>query len=115
MMRYTMLLFLALIVTACGGKKELSPTEVIAGPDSQIWKAKTEYTAGGDKVSQSEEEKNESMRFYANGTFSMQSNADMANGTWSFDDASSTLKLVFEGDDFSENFSVSDMSEEKMT
>lgn len=114
-MKYAFIFCLALVVTACGGNKDLSPGEVIAGTDSKIWKARTEYSASGDNVELSEEDKNESMRFYANGTFSMQSNANMANGTWSYDEAASTLKLVFEGDDFSENFKVSDMSADKMT
>ncbi len=45
----------------------------------------------------------------------MQSAAEVANGTWSYDATGPTLKLVFDGDDHSENFDVSDISEDEIT
>ncbi len=90
-----------IFLAACGPKQEMSPEMIIAGENSRIWTT--------------DDAQDESMRFYSNGTFSMQSAAEVANGTWSYDAAGPTLKLVFDGDDHSENFEVSDISEDKLT
>ena len=113
---YPILFVLTIILASCGGKKEeLSPQEMIAGTTSKIWKAKREYDASGDKVKLSDEEADETMRFYANGNFSIQAASEMANGTWSYDAAGNTLKMIFEGEDVSENFDVSQLSTDEIT
>ena len=112
---YPILFNLLIIAASCGGKKEMPPSEMIAGTSSKIWKAKREYDASGDKVKMTNEEADETMRFYSNGTFSIEAASEMANGTWSYDAASKTLSLVFDGEDVSENFSVSEMDDDKMT
>ena len=100
-MRIILTALLLVVLAGCGSKKEMSPEMIIAGENSRIWT--------------SSDAEDETMRFYSNGTFSMQSAAEVANGTWSYDAAGPTLKLVFDGDDHSENFDVSAISEGKLT
>ncbi len=114
-MRTALSFLLIIFLASCGSKKELSPQEIIAGTDSNIWTAKTEYDASGDKMSMTDEEKDESMRFYSNGTFSMQSNTEVANGTWEYQASGPTLSLIFDGESVSENFRITEMEENRMT
>jgi outer membrane biogenesis lipoprotein LolB len=100
-MRIALTVILITFLAACGSKQEMSPEMIIAGENSRIWT--------------SSDAQDETMRFYSNGTFSMQSASDVANGTWSYEVAGPTLKLVFDGDDHSENFEVSDISNNQMT
>jgi len=92
----------------------MTPQEMIAGTSSKIWKAEREYDAAGDKVDMTDEEADETMRFYANGNFSIQAASDMANGTWSYDAMANNLSLVFEGEDVSENFNVTKISQDEI-
>lgn len=100
-MRIVLTALLLIALSACGSKKEMSPEMIIAGENSRIWTAS--------------DADDETMRFYTNGTFSMQTAAEVANGTWSYDVTGPTLKLVFDGDDHSENFDVSEISDDKIT
>lgn len=118
MKRIYPVLFTILIITAsCGGNndKDMAPEEMIAGTSSKIWKAEREYDASGDKVDMTDEEADETMRFYADGNFSIQAASEMASGTWSYDGATNSLSMVFDGEDVSENFSVTQLSTDEIT
>ena len=112
---YPLFFVLLIFAASCSGNKEnISPQEMIAGTSSKIWKAKHEYDATGDKVKLSDEEADETMRFYADGNFSIQAASEMSNGTWSYKAEANTLSLVFDGEDVSENFSVSELSTDEI-
>ena len=103
-------------MVACGGgdKTETSPSTYISGPDSKTWVAKKEYNSAGDKDKLDGSEKSETMRFYSNGSFSMQSDTQTQNGQWVYNASNKTLALTFDGADVKEVFDVQELDENSM-
>ena len=107
------LLLIVFLLVGCGKKSEsMTNEEKISGQSEKTWKATRETNAEGDKDKLTREEKKESITFSRNGNVKMSNNDQMMGGTWSFMD--NTLSLQFTGTNVTENFKVTELSEDKM-
>jgi len=98
------------VVSACGGKSEITNEEKIAGTESKTWQAKRETDAAGDKDKLTKEEKNERITFSRNGSVQMGDGNSVMNGQWSFE--GTNLKLHFAGENVTENFEVLELEDD---
>lgn len=107
------LLFL-LIVNGCGKKSDSSLTndEKIAGETEKTWIATRETNAEGDKDRLTRDEKKEKITFWRNGNVKMGDNDQMMSGQWSYE--GSTLTMHFSGQDVTENFTVIELTDNRM-
>lgn len=107
------LLLIVLLFVSCGKKSDsMSNEEKISGQSEKTWKATRETTAEGEKDKLTREEKKESITFSRNGNVKMSNEDEVMGGTWSFMD--NTLSLQFTGTNVTENFKVTELSEDKM-
>jgi hypothetical protein len=107
------LLLIVLLFVSCGKKSDsMSNEEKISGQSEKTWKATRETTAEGEKDKLTREEKKESITFSRNGNVKMSNEDQVMGGTWSFMD--NTLSLQFTGTNVTENFKVTELSEDKM-
>lgn len=107
-------LLLVFVMASCGGKDKVGTENMISGTSSKTWVAQKELTASGDKDKLSDQEKQETMQFYADGRFAMGGGGSLETGTWSFDQAAKKLTLRFEGQDVTENFDVVQLTDKEM-
>lgn len=107
-------IMLVILLWSCGGKDEVGTESMISGGSSKTWKANKELNAAGDKEKLSGEEKQETMQFYADGRFALGGGGALQTGTWTFDQAAKRLSLQFEGQDMTENFEVTKLTNDKM-
>lgn len=105
---------LVVLLWSCGGKDEAGTESMISGASSKTWKANKELDASGDKDKLSTEEKQETMQFYADGRFALGGGGALQTGTWTYDQAAKRLSLQFEGQDMTENFEVTKLTDDKM-
>ena len=108
-------MMLVVLLWSCGGKDEVGNESMISGNSSKTWKANKELNAAGDKEKLSSEEKQETMQFYADGRFALGGGGTLQTGTWTFDQTANRLSLQFEGQDMTENFEVTRLTDNKMT
>lgn len=107
------LLLIVVLLVGCGKKSDsMTNEEKISGQSEKTWKATRETNSEGDKDKLTREEKKESITFSRNGNVKMSNNDQMMGGTWSFMD--NTLSLQFTGTNVTENFKVTELSEDKM-
>lgn len=115
---FNIFLILAMLATnfACNNNnnKDANPNLLIAGTTSKTWKAERETNQAGDKDKLTKDEKKERIQFFANGTFTMSSPSENANGTWSYDPAGKNLSMQFSGTNVSENFTVLELEEDEI-
>ncbi|MEJ8801100.1 lipocalin family protein [Pontibacter sp. H249] len=107
-------MMLVIILWSCGGKEEVGNESMISGSSSKTWKANKELNAAGDKEKLSSDEKQETMQFYADGRFALGGGGSLQTGTWTYDQTAKRLSLQFEGQDMTENFEVTKLTEDKM-
>lgn len=106
-------LLVILLLVACGKKSDsMSNEEKISGQSEKTWKATRETNSAGEKDELTKQEKKESITFSRNGNVKMSNNDQVMGGTWSFMD--NTLSLQFTGTNVTENFKVTELSEDKM-
>lgn len=109
------LMLITLIVAGCNKKSEstsITNEEKIAGTTEKTWTATRETNADGDKDKLTREEKKEKITFRRNGNVTMGDETKTMDGEWTY--AGSTLTLHFKGEAVTENFSVIELSEDKM-
>lgn len=107
-------MLLVVVLWSCGGSDEVGTESMISGPSSKTWKAEKELTAAGDKDKLTDSEKQETMQFYADGRFALGGGGTLQTGTWTYDQAAKRLSLQFEGQDMTENFEVTELTDDKM-
>ena len=107
------LLFL-LIVNGCAKKSDTSLTneDKIAGETEKTWVATRETNAEGDKEKLTRDEKKEKITFWRNGNVKMGDNGQAMSGQWSYE--GSTLTMHFAGQDVTENFTVVELTNDRM-
>ncbi len=106
---------LALIFTlGCNKKNEAGSTSNLYGSDSKRWTTDKERNAGGDKVTQTAEDKNTVLQFFSNGNFSMNSNLQTMSGTYRYDQSGKSLMLTPNGSQTSMSFEVTKLDDDEL-
>ncbi|MDX5346641.1 MAG: hypothetical protein LPJ89_07330 [Hymenobacteraceae bacterium] len=110
------LVLTALLITAisCNNNETENPVEVIAGSGSKTWKIDQERDASGDKQKLTKAEKKETITFYTNGTFSINTATMQEGGNWTYDEAAKRLSMQFQGETVSENFAVKELDKNEI-
>ena len=110
------LLLLSLFVTACGNDKgKVEGVNMLYGTDSKVWKTSKETNATGDKVKQTDAQKNQQLHVFANGNYTMTDGAAGAiSGKYAFDQAAKTITFTPEGQPGS-LFNVETLTDNKLT
>jgi hypothetical protein len=106
-------IFMAVVLlSACGGKDELTAEEKIAGKDEKTWKATRETDATGDADRLTRDEKRETITFWRNGNVKMGNGDQVMSGQWSLE--GNNLRLQFTGSQVSENFTVLELDKNEL-
>lgn len=109
-------LLLALFVVACGNDKgKVEAVNMLYGTDSKVWKTAKETSSDGNKVKQSSEEKQQELRVFANGNYTMTSPAESISGKYTFDQAGKTLTMTPQGAAAGNQFTVETLTDDKLT
>ncbi len=103
-----------LIANGCGKKAETSSSrdDKIAGETEKTWIAVRETNAEGEKDKLTRDEKKEKITFWRNGNVKMGDNDQAMSGQWSYE--GSTLTMHFADQDVTENFTVIELTNDKM-
>ncbi|MBF9251802.1 hypothetical protein I2I11_00700 [Pontibacter sp. 172403-2] len=104
----------ALVLVSCGSGDEAGSESMISGESNKTWTTSKEVNAAGGKEKLSEEEKAQSLQFYADGRFAMGGGSALETGTWSFDPAAKRLSLQFADQNVIENFDVLKLTDDEM-
>lgn len=102
------------LLVSCAEKKSESPSEILAGTDSKTWYISKQIDSQGDKEKVTSEEKEETLNIYSNGKFSIVDASGTATGMWSVV-GSEKLSLHFDGENVTENFSITELKNDKVT
>ncbi len=107
-------LLILLSVSGCAKKSDTSLTneDKIAGETEKTWVATRETNAEGDKDKLTRDEKKEKITFWRNGNVKMGDNDQAMSGQWSYE--GSTLTMHFTGQDITENFTVVELTNDRM-
>ncbi|GAB3199223.1 hypothetical protein ABID22_001767 [Pontibacter aydingkolensis] len=108
------MMLLVMLLWSCGGNDEVGTESMISGASSKTWKADKEMNAAGDKDKLTKDEKQETMQFYSDGRFALGGGGSLQTGTWTYDQTAKRLSLQFEGQDMTENFEVTKLTDDKM-
>ena len=112
----SLLLLLSLFVTACGNDKgKVEGVNMLYGTDSKVWKTAKETSAAGDKVKQTDAQKQEELRIFANGTYNMTGATGAVSGKYTFDQAGKTMTMTPDGSTTSNTFAVETLTDKKLT
>lgn len=112
----SLLLLLSLFVTACSNDKgKVEGVNMLYGTDSKVWKTSKETSAAGDKVKQTDAQKQEELRIFANGTYNMTGASGAVNGKYTFDQAGKSITMTPEGAATSNTFTVETLTDKKLT
>ena len=107
-------LFLFIIVSGCAKKTETSSSseDKIAGQAEKTWIAIRETNAQGENDKLTRDEKKEKITFWRNGNVKMGDNDQAMSGQWSYE--GSNLTLHFAGQDVTENFTIVELTNDRM-
>ncbi|AWM33702.1 hypothetical protein [Hymenobacter nivis] len=109
-------LLLSLFVVACGNDKgKVEAVNMLYGTDSKVWKTAKETDATGDKVKQTDAQKQEELRIFANGNYTMTSAAESVSGKYTFDQAAKTIMMTPTGATAGNQFAVETLTDNKLT
>ena len=112
----SLLLLLSLFVTACGSDKgKVEGVNMLFGADSKVWKTAKETDTTGDKVKQTDAQKQEELRIFANGTYNMTGAAGAISGKYTFDQAGKSITMTPDGATTSNTFAVETLTDDKLT
>ena len=112
----SLLMLLSLFVTACGNDKgKVEGVNMLYGTDSKVWKTAKETDAAGDKVKQTDAQKQEELHIFANGTYVMTGATGAVNGKYTFDQAGKTITMTPDGATASNTFTVETLTDKKLT
>lgn len=114
MKAYNLLIIMLLTLFTISCKKEENAVKKIAGENSKKWEAVKELNSEGKKDKLSKDEQKEIIQFYSNGTFTINGVSEGSQGNWNYDEASKNLSMIFGSTNFSENFTVLELKEDKM-
>ena len=112
----TLLLLLSFFAISCGGKEgTVEGANMLYGTDSKVWKTAKEKDASGDKVKQTDAQKEERLQVFANGQYTMTSPQASVSGKYTFDQTAKTITLTPNGGTTANTFMVETLTEDKLT
>jgi hypothetical protein len=112
----SLLVLLTLFATACGNDKgKVEGVNMLYGTDSKVWKTAKETSSAGDKVKQTDAQKQEELRIFANGTYNMTGATGAISGKYTFDQAGKTITMTPDGATTSNTFAVETLTDDKLT
>ncbi|HEX8329771.1 MAG TPA: hypothetical protein VF629_19700 [Hymenobacter sp.] len=112
----SLLVLLTLFATACGSDKgKVEGVNMLYGTDSKVWKTAKETDTAGDKVKQTDAQKQEELRIFANGTYNMTGATGAISGKYTFDQAGKTITMTPDGATTSNTFNVETLTDDKLT
>ena len=80
-----------------------------------MWKTHKETDTAGDKVKQTDAQKQEELRIFANGTYNMTGTGGAVSGKYTFDQAGKTITLTPDAGTTSNTFAVETLTDDKLT
>jgi len=109
--------FLLLFTAAsCGSDKgKVEGANMLYGTNGKVWKTAKETNASGDKVKQTDAQKEESLHVFSNNTYTMTGSGGATQGKFAFDQTAKTLTLTPEGSTTSNTFNVETLTDDKLT
>lgn len=107
-----MLLFVA---ASCSDKGKVEGSNMLYGTNGKVWKTAKETSATGDKVKQTDAQKDESLHVFSNNTYSMTGAGGAVQGKFAFDQTAKTLTLTPDGGTASNTFNVETLTDNKLT
>jgi hypothetical protein len=109
--------FMLLFVTAsCGSDKgKVEGVNMLYGTSGKVWKTAKETNAAGDKVKQTDEQKEETLHVFSNNTYTMTGAAGATQGKFAFDQTAKTLTLTPDNGTTSNTFNVETLTDKKLT
>ena len=112
----SLLLLLSLFTAACGSDKgKVEGVNMLYGTDSKVWKTAKVTDTTGDKVKQTDSQKQEELRIFANGTYNMTGATGAVAGKYTFDQAGKTITMTPDGATTSNTFAVETLTDKKLT
>ncbi len=112
----TFVLLLSLFAVACGNDKgKVEAVNMLYGTDSKVWKTSKETDATGNKVKQTGEQKQEELRIFANGNYTMTSPTESISGKYTFDQVGKTITMTPQGATAGNQFTVETLTDSKLT
>ncbi|RZK17319.1 MAG: hypothetical protein EOO56_18195 [Hymenobacter sp.] len=109
--------FILLFAAAsCGSDKgKVEGVNMLYGTNGKVWKTSKETNATGDKVKQTDEQKEESLHVFSNNTYTMTGAAGATQGKFAFDQTAKTLTMTPDGGTTSNTFNVETLTDSKLT
>ena len=112
----SLLLLVSLFAASCSNDKgKVEGVNMLYGTDSKVWKTAKETDTTGDKVKQTDAQKQEELRIFANGTYNMTRPAGAMNGKYTFDQAGKTITMTPDGSATSSKFTVETLTDKTLT
>ena len=112
----TLLLLLSVFVVSCGSKEgTVEGVNMLYGKDSKVWKTAKEKDASGNKVAQTDVQKDERLQIFANGQYTMTSPQQSVSGKYTFDQAGKTITMTPNGAATANTFTVETLTDNKLT
>lgn len=110
------LLLFSLFTAACGSDKgKVEGVNMLYGTDSKVWKTAKVTDTTGDKVKQTDSQKQEELRIFANGTYNMTGATGAVAGKYTFDQAGKSITMTPDGAAASSTFAVETLTDKKLT
>ena len=107
------LLFMA---ASCGSDKgKVESVNMLYGTNGKVWKTAKETNAAGDKVKQTDEQKDESLHVFSNNTYTMTGASGAVQGKFTFDQSAKTLTLTPDAGGTANTFNVETLTDKKLT
>ena len=112
----SLLVLVSLFAASCSNDKgKVEGVNMLYGTDSKVWKTAKQTDATGDKVKQTDAQKGEQLRIFANGTYNMTGATGAVNGKYTFDQAGKTVTMTPDGSATSNTFAVETLTDDKLT
>jgi hypothetical protein len=113
----TLLCAFILLFTAasCSDKGKVEGANMLYGTNGKVWKTAKETNASGDKVKQTDEQKEESLHVFSNNTYTMTGAGGAVQGKFAFDQTAKTLTLTPDAGGTSNTFNVETLTDDKLT
>ncbi|GAB3740107.1 hypothetical protein GCM10027594_20170 [Hymenobacter agri] len=112
----SLLVLVSLFAASCSNDKgKVEGVNMLYGTDSKVWKTAKETDTAGDKVKQTDAQKQQELHVFANGNYTMTDGAAGAiSGKYTFDQAAKTITFSPEGKPAS-TFAVETLTDDKLT